>query len=163
MPDYYESPVSSSPPERARLGLRPLVTALWCLGMVLVVAAIVGAAVLGTRVAERRLPEKANDTAFARDAVIRVRGSMEVPLVLALDQQGLREYYFRESSITGTGLEGIGDGSVFEHRGELGLRVLAADADLIQVEIVEGPRVEERFWMHRPTDEQTETGDEEGF
>ncbi len=161
MPDYYESPPPCSRAEPARLGMQPLVTSLWFLGSLLVTVAIVVAAVQGKKVAEQRLPVREDIIAFAPEALIRVRGSSEVPLVLATEQQGLREYFFRESSISGTGLEGIADGSVFEYRGELGLRVLAADSDLIHVEVVEGARVTERFWMLQPMVGQIEADVEE--
>lgn len=150
MPDYYESPSPTSPPEPARLGLRPLATTLWCLGGLLVAVAVVAAGWAGVKVAEKRLPGSDNTVSFARDAQVTVRGSREAPLVLALGQRDLREYFFRESSIPGTGLEGIGDGRVFEHRGTLEVRVAGTDGDLVQVEIVEGPRVGETFWMETP-------------
>ena len=112
MTDYYESTPPSTPPAPARLGVRPLATTLWCLGGVLVAVAVAASAWLGVRVAGNRLPSGKERMAFVADMEITARGSQAAPLVLAVEQRELREYFFRESSIAGTGLEGIGDGRV---------------------------------------------------
>lgn len=151
MPDYYESTPSASPPKPAPLGLRPLATTLWCLAGLFVASAMLLAARLGVRVAEERLPATVATPLFAGKSEFTVSGSQGGPLVLAVEQRDLREYFFRESSIAGTGLEGIADGRLFEHRGSLDVRVVDVDSDLMRIEVVEGHRRGEILWMEKPS------------
>jgi hypothetical protein len=71
----------------------------------------------------------------------------EGTFVFAGTQHELREYYFREGTTAGTGISGKENADVFEYDGPLVVHTVSADLTLLQVEIVTGPRVGERFWI----------------
>lgn len=109
------------------------------------VFALYGSARMGIRLAEKRVPPES----VAPKAMFKAGEDMEAEgsFVFASTQAKLREYYFREETMVGSGMGASKGTDVFEHSGMVVLHIVESDADLVHVEFVTGPRVGERFWV----------------
>ena len=127
------------------LGFRPVRMIVWTALSLAFVVSLYASARMGIRHAEAKVPPES----VALGAMHKMGEDIEAEgtFVFAQTQHELREYYFREGTTAGTGISEKKDADVFEYKGLLVVHTVRADLTLLQVEIVTGPRVGERFWI----------------